>query len=610
LLRYDFSFVLLHISALFIFALVVFILRIKKKSQLHYVFSLNILLVFIWSAGHILEVYTTIEKGYTVMAYVYIYYFGLCFLPISLLYTGLVFVNTRLKFSYRDVLLFIFPVVDYILVVTNDSHKLFFVKYSIFNDVAQYGPFFIVHTIISYGYIIVGLYLLLKFSIKNSGFFSRQSLLIIAGISVPFLVNVLVTFSIVRLPVYYTPITFAFAILCFAMAIFKFQFLNIVPIALQRIVDLISDSYVIINRDWEIIDFNRTFIDTFKTVLRAVRKENFLNAVKDNKDLKADAQKLFEANKKAVEEHVTVKYEDHFTGKDFDRYFSVEITPIFSGKNYLGTIILLKDITQSKKDLDTIQRNNAILMEQERLASLGQLIGGIAHNLKTPIMSISGGLEAVSGLASEYHESIGDPSVTDHDHIEIACEIKEWIDKIRPFCGYMSDIITAVKDQAVHLSDSTHSRFTLGELLKRVDILMMHELKRYHCKININSNVDMLTEFKGEVNSLVQVFDNIIVNAIHSYGDKSGDIDLDIEKRSSDIVFSFKDYGSGISKDIQKKIFREMMTTKGKFGTGLGLYMSYSTIRGRFDGDIWFESELNKGSTFYISIPYFSPVQS
>jgi two-component system, NtrC family, sensor histidine kinase HupT/HoxJ len=603
MLKYDFSFVLLHISALFILILFLFIIRIKKKEQIHYVFAFNIALIFIWCLGHILEVYTTIYYGYTVMFYVYLYYFGLCFLPVSLLYTGLIFVKTKLRFSFKYILLFVFPVADYFILITNKFHHLFFIKYSIFNNIAEYGPYFNLHTIVSYAYIIIAIYYLLHFSIKNSGFFSNQSLLIMTGVIVPFLFNIMVTFSIIILPVYYTPISFTFAIACFSFAIFKFKFLNIVPIALQRIVDLISDNYVIVNKNYEIIDYNKTFIETFRNVIKINRKDDFFEIIDKKITMEMDKKRLFESNQMAVENRTTTKYEDHFKGNDFDMYFSVEITPILSDDTYLGSIILFKDVTQSKKDLEIIRRNSAILMEQERLASLGQLIGGIAHNLRTPIMSISGGLEAITELASEYETSIGDKDVTPEDHREIAKEIKEWVSKIKPHCGYMSDVISAVKDQAVSVSNTSNNNFTLGELLKRVEILMKHELKMYHCKINITSDVGMYTEFKGEATSLVQVFNNIIVNAIYSYREQSGEIDLKVVEKNGNIEFSFRDYGSGIPEEVQKKLFKEMLTTKGKFGTGLGLYMSYSTVRGRFNGDLWFESQLGKGSTFYISIP-------
>ena len=100
-------------------------------------------------------------------------------------------------------------------------------------------------------------------------------------------------------------------------------------------------------------------------------------------------------------------------------------------------------------------------MERERLASLGQLIGGIAHNLKTPIMSISGAAEGIQDLIKEYDASIGDPEVTQEDHHEIAKDMAVWVEKIRSHTEYMSDVITAVKGQAVNFSQTTNHRIDI-----------------------------------------------------------------------------------------------------------------------------------------------------
>ena len=69
------------------------------------------------------------------------------------------------------------------------------------------------------------------------------------------------------------------------------------------------------------------------------------------------------------------------------------------------------------------------------------------------------------------------------------------------------------------------------------------------------------------------------------------------------MILSIKDYGCGIPQKVKDKLFKEMVTTKGKNGTGLGLYMSYSTIKAHFNGDIIVESEEGKGTTFKILIP-------
>jgi len=246
---------------------------------------------------------------------------------------------------------------------------------------------------------------------------------------------------------------------------------------------------------------------------------------------------------------------------------------------------------------------HAIALERERLASLGQLIGGIAHNFKTPIMSISGGLEAIMDLIKEYESSIGDSEVTIQDHHEIAAEMKDWVEKIRPYCSYMSDIISTVKGHTVNLNESSNASFTVEELLKRVNILMNHELKKYHCKMNVDLKVDINTVIPGEINNLIQVLNNLISNSIEAYNGEDGDIDLVIGKRGQELEIMVRDFGEGIPEKVKKKLLKEMITTKGKNGTGLGLYMSYSTIKGKFGGTMKIESEEGKGTVVYIYIP-------
>ncbi|MFZ5987391.1 MAG: sensor histidine kinase [Bacillota bacterium] len=252
---------------------------------------------------------------------------------------------------------------------------------------------------------------------------------------------------------------------------------------------------------------------------------------------------------------------------------------------------------------------HSIAMERERLASLGQLIGGIAHNFKTPIMSISGGLEALTDLIDEYDNSIGDSEVTKEDHHEIAAEMKDWIQKIKPYCTYMSDVISAVKDQAVNLNESANVSFTVSELLRRVEVLMSHELKKYRCQMNIDLKVDGNTPIKGEINNLVQVMNNLISNSIESYNGEEGRIDVFLQKKGNNLEIVVRDYGAGIPENVKRKLLKEMITTKGKNGTGLGLYMSYSTIKGKFGGTMEVESEEGEGTSIHISIPCTTKVK-
>ena len=273
--------------------------------------------------------------------------------------------------------------------------------------------------------------------------------------------------------------------------------------------------------------------------------------------------------------------------------------------NYGELTVAFNQIQKMTSDyLNQIQNNQNLLMEKERLASLGQLIGGIAHNLKTPIMSISGATEGLTDLIKEYDESIGDPEVTNDDHHAIARDMSEWVEKIKSYSEYMSDVITAVKGQAVTLSENETVTFDLDELVKRVNILMKHELKNALVTLNVHFNTDSKTELHGDITSLVQVINNMISNSIQAYnGEPNKTIDFYIDKKDKSVILSIQDYGSGLPDSVKEKLFKEMVTTKGKNGTGLGLFMSYSTIRAHFNGNITFETAKGKGTVFHIYIP-------
>lgn len=244
------------------------------------------------------------------------------------------------------------------------------------------------------------------------------------------------------------------------------------------------------------------------------------------------------------------------------------------------------------------------LMESERLSSLGQLIGGIAHNLKTPIMSIAGAAEGLNDLIKEYDSSIDDPTVNSQDHHEIASDMSTWIEKIKNYTEYMSDIITAVKGQAVVMSNEDDINFTISELVKRVTILMKHELKNAIINLNTDIKVDENLTLNGDVNNLVQIINNMISNAIQAYNGKENEsIEFTITKDSKNIIFSIEDHAGGLPDKVTDKLFKEMITTKGKNGTGLGLYMSYSTIKAHFNGNITFDTKKGKGTKFNIYIP-------
>ena len=419
---------------------------------------------------------------------------------------------------------------------------------------------------------------------------------------IPVVINILGTFAIINLSAYITPISFTITTLFFAFAIFKFNFLKVTPIALQKIVDRMSDSYIVLNEDMVITDFNQTLLDTFGLSSTQIRNVNIIDILTKFPGLDIDVEVFIATINKTKIDNSTFTVEKHW--KSINKYFHIEINSIKNNNNFLGTLILLKDVTQHNLDMETIKENQEILIEKERLASLGQMIGGIAHNLKTPIMSISGAAEGMSDLVNEYRQSVEDPEVTVQDHHEIAEDMDDWIKKIRTHLSYMSDIITAVKGQAVAFSDNMFNGFTVGELVKHVDILMKHELKNALINLNTTVELDKNTSVNGNINSLVQVINNIISNAIQAYNGKvNKDIFFKLYKENNNLVISIEDFAGGLPDKVREKLFKEMVTTKGKNGTGLGLFMSYSNIKAHFNGNMRYHTKKGQGTTFFIEIP-------
>ena len=594
---------LLMLSVLSIVITLIYVLRTKGRSQLKTIFCVDLICVLVICLGVIFQDILSKYFSWNPWNFENFIYIGTCFLPVAIFFTGLIFAKTKITFKKKYLLFFIVPALSLIVLWTNDYHHLFYKIYSyLYLSDCKVGPYMIIHNIYSYTLLFLGVIQMVNVASKNSGFFSKQTLLIVVGISIPLITNILGTLKIISMTVYITPISFAFTMLFFALSIFKFKFLGVAPVALQTIVNRISDSYLVLNENLLITDFNSTFLKTFNLSASDIREENILEFLSTHKQYDMNLPKLENSLNRVKHSSETIVFEQHF--KKINKYFTVEINNILVKGNSLGILMLFKDITQHKLDMQALKDNQDILIERERLASLGQLIGGIAHNLKSPIMSISGATEGLTDLIKEYEESIVDKDVTIDDHLAIANDMKDWISKIKSYLEYMSDIITAVKGQAVALSENAVDSFTVEELTKRVDILMKHELKKALITLNLDLKVPTSLMIHGNINGLVQVINNMISNAIQAYKGKEGQtIDLIITQEKNDVIVSVRDYAGGLPKEVQEKLFKEMITTKGKDGTGIGLFMSYSNIRAHFNGDITYSTEEGKGTIFNIILP-------
>lgn len=364
-MMFKFLCVLLFITEILIVFLFALICRKKNKTQLHYAFLSNLGFLILWCTFIILHTYTLEFNGDVAMYFEYAAYIGVCFAPVSLLLTGMIYAHTSISFTPKYLLLLIVPTVSLLVLWTNDFHNLFYVKHSFYIDEIIFGSYFIIHTLYSYVCVIIGLYYFIRHSFKNLGILSKQAMWIFLGFLVPLIVNILATFGIVHLTDAATPIAFSFLVVCCFFALWGYDFLEIIPIALRSVVDSFSDSFIVLNDKLVIVDYNRAFLLNFREIFKIEKYYNLMDAVDSNKSVEIDKLILIQYIHEASKTGKTVAFEKRFNTGIFDKYFTVEITPIVLNSQCVGFIMMLKDITQFVDNMEIINASQAVLRKEK-----------------------------------------------------------------------------------------------------------------------------------------------------------------------------------------------------------------------------------------------------
>ena len=582
-------------------------LRVKKKQLIHKLYFSTVTIMFIWLG--LVAGLRFVQVGDTETAYVLdaLMYIGSFASPLVLL-ISIVFIKGINKLPRKGLLVFVIPAIMDVLVWTNPLHHLYYEVFSIFRGEVVFGPCMIVNAVYSYACILVSIILVLTFAIKSRNrLHFYQALFFTLGDIVPIVVSLLATFQVVDMSVAATPLSYTATILFHGIAIFYFHMLDLKPIAMQKVLDWISDCYLVISDNSLVVGFNQPFFDIIGKnygirenlyLQDCVKEESVENkAVIKNLIVVIDTCKNTGANA-SYEQVISVKE----NGAWRQRYYMVEITPLRIEGKTVGFAAIFKDVTKVKESMEKLQASQARMMEQERLASLGHMIGGIAHNLKTPIMSVSGSSSAIRGLIDECVSSVGDPEVTEDDFREIYGEMKSWTERIGEACTYMSDIITAVKGQAANMNSTDDGEFTVSDMVKHVSLLLRHELLQGNCMLEVENELKGEIAIQGDINNMVQVVNNLVSNAIDAMQPQGGKIRLRVTRDADRLILMVQDNGPGVAPEIREKLFKQMITSKGANGTGLGIFISNSVIKAKFGGDIWMKDNPEGGTIFGISI--------
>ena len=237
------------------------------------------------------------------------------------------------------------------------------------------------------------------------------------------------------------------------------------------------------------------------------------------------------------------------------------------------------------KMLDTIKSKQQQLIQSEKLAAIGKVTAGIAHEINNPLNNIS--------LTAE---------VLLEDMENMTCdERREMIHDILVQAERARDIVHHLLQFSRMKKSTIREKVDLAELVETTLALLKNELKITHTKVKTSLQKGLATVF-GNPNQLQQVLVNIILNAVQAMGEGGNlEIWLDVDKEKKKAFISVKDYGPGIPDEVLKHILEPFYTTK-KDGTGLGLSVSYGIIKEHM-GDIHIKSKKGEGTTITIELP-------
>jgi signal transduction histidine kinase len=268
------------------------------------------------------------------------------------------------------------------------------------------------------------------------------------------------------------------------------------------------------------------------------------------------------------------------------------------------------ELNRSLADLQSayqqLERSQVSLMRADRLATLGRLTAGIAHEVNTPLGAVMNSLKILTDLGREYTESIDDPSVGPEDHRQIADEMIATCETATGWARKAAAFISKVKMHGREPRPTVTERFAISAVVNETQALLSHRLRAASCRLELVEEARDIC-LVGESTRLGQVLVNLVANAIDAYEDANlfdGRIEITIGEADGRVVLSVRDWAGGIPLDVLPRIFDELFTTKeaGR-GTGLGLWIARNLVEESFAGTLNVETVAGKGSCFTASFP-------
>ncbi|WP_133470245.1 sensor histidine kinase [Paraglaciecola marina] len=265
---------------------------------------------------------------------------------------------------------------------------------------------------------------------------------------------------------------------------------------------------------------------------------------------------------------------------------------------------LRKRNSELATSMETIQLAKDQLVESAKMASLGGLVAGIAHDVNTPL---GVGVTATSFLQDRVDKlkvAYEDKKLTGSTMSSFLSEAQQTITLLTNNLNRASDLISSFKQVAVDQTSEAEREINVSEYLIEIIQSLAPSIKKTQHTIDVNCPDDLTIKCAPGV--LAQILTNMIMNSlIHGFENKpKGSIDINITQQDNNLLINYSDDGKGLDKITLEQHFDAFFTTKrGEGGSGLGTHIMYNLVTQTLKGKIQASSELGEGLHYKISIP-------
>ena len=266
---------------------------------------------------------------------------------------------------------------------------------------------------------------------------------------------------------------------------------------------------------------------------------------------------------------------------------SVQIGSKYRPIEYEGSDEIGELVKEYNKKVEELQENAEALAKSERESAWREMAKQVAHEIKNPLTPMKLSIQHLKRTVQVADE-----------------ESNEKLDRVTQSLIEQIDALTKIANEFSNFAKmpkATDSELNLSEILRNA-VAVYGQNENYEIELSIEPEYP--TIIWADKDLLLRVFNNLIKNAIQAVpSDIEGRIYISLHELNEKFIVSVEDNGTGIDAEAQEKLFVPYFTTKSK-GTGLGLAMSKQIVES-MGGSIWFETELEKGTTFYVSFPQY-----